>query len=438
MEIEIKKVGNDGEGIGYYNKEPVYIYYAYKDEIVDVNIYKNKRGAYEGEIIEIVKPSVHRVIPKCPYYGKVGTSNLMHINYLEQLNYKLDLVSYHIKRNLNFHVNILKPVSANETFYYRNKIDVPIRKVKGKNMMGLFIRGTNKFLPIKEYVLHKKELDKAANLTLSLMDKYKIDAYDFRTKRGFISNLSIRSNLEEEIQLTFIMVKDTNIEPLVKELINKNSKIVSVYKVITKNKDNRDLFKGKMINVYGSKYLTMKLGNKTFFLTPDSFFQLHTNQALKLFDLIVEHGKLGFNDVVLDAYSGVGSIASFISPHVKEVYAIETVKRAVEANIHGNMFNMLTNITPLVGDVVKVVKDINVAFDIMVFDPPREGLKGELLNFILNSKPKRIIYASCNPETLGKDLKVLSKSYQIEKIIPLDMFPQTSHTESVTFLNLKK
>ncbi len=438
MEIEIKNVGNDGEGIGYYNKEPVYIYYAYKDEIVDVNIYKNRRGAYEGDIIKIIKPSVHRVKPKCPYYGKVGTSNLMHINYDEQLNYKHDLVSYHIKRNLNTNVNILNTIPANETFYYRNKIDVPVRKVKGKNMMGLFIRGTNKFLPIKEYVLHKKELDKAANLALGLMDKYKIDAYDRRTRRGFISNLSIRSNLEEEIQLTFIMVKDYNIEPLVSELVSKNNKIVSVYKVVNKSVNNRDLYKGKMEKVYGTKYLRMKLDDKTFFLTPDSFFQLHTNQALKLFNTIIEHGKLGFNDVVLDAYSGVGSIASFISPHVKEVVAVETIKRAVQANIHGNMFNMLTNITPLVGDVSKVVKDLNISFDVMVFDPPREGLKGELLNFILNSKPKRIIYASCNPETLGKDLKVLSKRYLIEKIIPLDMFPQTSHTESVTFLNLKK
>lgn len=438
MEIEIKRVGNDGEGIGYYENKPVFVYYAYKDEIVDISLYKNRRGAYEGKINKIIKPSIHRVKPKCPYYGQVGTSNLMHISYNEQLNYKREFVKYHIERNIKEHVNILETVPAYQEFYYRNKIDVPVRKIKGKNKMGLFIRGTNNFLPIRHYVLHQKELDEAANLALSLMDKYKIDAYNRRHNSGYVSNLSIRSNIDEEVQLTFILSKDVNLDELVKELTNKNKKIVSVYKVITNRRNNRDLFSGKMTKLYGDKYLKMEMANYSFFLTPDSFFQLHTNQALRLFHAIIEHGKLHHNDVVLDAYSGVGTIASFISPFVKEVVAIERVKSAVDANIHGNMYNMITNMRPLVGDVTKVVKGLNMKFDVMVFDPPREGLKEELLNFILKEKPTRIIYASCNPETLGTDLKVLSKKYSIEKILPLDMFPQTSHTESVTFLTLKK
>lgn len=437
MEIDVLKVGNDGEGIGYYKNKPVFIYYAYKDEIVDVSITTNKRGAFEGKINKIIKPSPHRVEPICPFYGKVGTTNLMHISYDEQLRFKKDFLSFHLKRNINYPVNLEDTIPSAKEFNYRNKITVPVRLFNGQNKMGLFLRGTNTFFPIKFYVIHQEELDKAANDALSLMDKYGINGYDNKTKKGHVKNFSIRVNEKGEVQFTFILAKDVDLDLLVADLIKENKNVVSVYKAIHKQSANRDLLSGKLTKIYGEKYLKMTLNHNVFLLTPDSFFQINTNQAETLFNTIVKESNFKPNDVVLDAFSGVGTIGTYISPFVKEVVAIEIVKKAVQANIESNMINLRTNLTPIVGDVVKTVNSLNRHFNVMVFDPPREGLKSELLKFILKQKPERIIYTSCNPETLGADLKTLDKLYKIEKVIPIDMFPQTSHTESITFLTIK-
>lgn len=437
MELEILKVGNDGEGIGYYNNKPVFVYYAYKDEIVDVSIKKNKRGAYEGTINKIIKPSKHRVKPVCPFYGKVGTTNLMHINYAEQLRYKKDFLRFHFERNLNYQINIEDPLPSTNEFYYRNKITVPVRLFNGKNKMGLFLRGTNTFFPIKYYIIHQKELDEASNDALILMDEFKINAYDLKTKKGHVKNFSIRVNEKGEIQFTFILQKDVNLDKLVNKLTEINKNIVSVYKTVHTKKGNRDLLSEKLINLYGEKYLKITLNQNIFLTTPDSFFQINTKQAETLFNIIVKYGNFKETDVVLDAFSGVGTIGTYISPYVEEVTAIEIVKKAVEANIESNKINLTTNLIPLVGDVIKTVNKLNKKFNVMIFDPPREGLNKEILNFILKQKPERIIYTSCNPETLGTDIKTLNKLYKVIKVIPVDMFPQTSHTESVTFLILK-
>lgn len=437
MQLEILKVGNDGEGIAYYKNRPVFIYYAYKGEVVDVSISKNKRGAYEGRINKIIKASPHRVEPKCPFYGKVGTTNLMHIAYDEQLNYKKEFLEFHFNRNLDYIPKIKEPIRSFNEFYYRNKITVPVRLFKGNNKMGLFLRGTNTFFPIKHYIIHQKELDKAANDALKLMDKYNINGYDFKTRKGNVKNFSIRANEKGEIQFTFILQRDINLNKLVSELVEANKNIVSVYKTVHKARGNRNLLSGKLTKLYGDKHLKMTLNHNVFLLTPDSFFQINTKQAETLFQTIVDYGDFKLDDVVLDAYAGVGTIGTYISPYVKEVVAIEIVKGAVDANIQANMINLKTNLIPILGDVVKTVNRLNKKFTVMVFDPPREGLNNEVLRFILKQAPKKVIYTSCNPETLAKDIKTLTRKYKVDKVILIDMFPQTSHTESITFLTLK-
>lgn len=441
MEIKITRVGNDGEGIGTYNKKSVFVYYAYKDEIVDIDLTVNRRGAYEGTINEIIKSSPHRVEPPCPYYGRVGTSNLMHISYFEQLRYKRELVIYHINRrlkNVGRNIKIDLTVPSEDVLNYRNKIDIPVKKVDQKNEMGLYERGTNIFIPIESYILHKEVLDNLAQDVLKLMDKHKIDAFNNSTKRGYITHLSIRSNEKDELQLTFILNRDVDLSNIVNDLVKDNKDVLSIYKTVSSTTStNRDLLSGELIHLYGDKYLKMTLANKVFLLAPNAFFQLNTKQAEKLFELIVKKANFKKTDVVLDAYSGVGTIASFISPHVKEVVAVERVKAAINALKDSNEINNITNIKAITGDVIKVVDSIKTKFSAMVFDPPREGLRPKVLNFILKQKPKKVIYVSCNPETLANDLRVLAKSYHIKSITPLDMFPHISHTESISILLLK-
>lgn len=441
MKLKILKVGNDGEGIAYYNKKPVYIYYAYKDEVVDVELVKNKRGVYEGNINKIITPSPHRVKPICPYYTQVGSSNLMHINYNEQLNYKKEFIHFHLNtklRKLARGIRVNKTVRSSNEFYYRNKIDLPVRFLDGKNEVGLYKRATNWFVKIDGYVLHQKVLDEVCKNALELMNKFNINGYDEKTKEGYITHLSIRANEKDEVQLTFVLKRKIDLTKLTEELVKNNSKIVSVYYSFVPRLDsNRDLFSNKLVKIYGEDYLKIKLDEFTFLLKPNTFFQLNTKQAEKLFKLVVKKGRLNKNDIVLDAYSGVGTIATFISPHVKEVIAIEKIKEATQANILTNEINNISNLTPITGDVIRRVKELDKKFTVMVFDPPRVGLNKPLIEFILKEVPKKIIYVSCNPETLARDLKELSSKYKIDSITPFDMFPQTSHTESITILYLK-
>ena len=267
--------------------------------------------------------------------------------------------------------------------------------------MGLYLRNTNIFFPIRHYIIHQPELDEAANDALLLMDKLNIEGYDDQKRSGYVKNFSIRVNEKGEIQFTFVLDKDIDLTKLVSELVIANKNIVSIYKTINDSRTNRDLLGGKLIKLYGEKYLKMTLNHNVFLLTPDSFFQINTKQAETLFNTIIKYGNFKADEVVLDAYSGVGTIGTYISPFVKEVVAIEIVSKAVEANIEANKINLRTNLIPLVGDVVEMVSKLNRKFDVMVFDPPREGLKEEVLKFILKQAPKRIIYTSCNPETLG-------------------------------------
>jgi len=441
MKFNITRVGNDGEGIAYYKNKPVFIYYAYKNEIVEGDLFTNKRDSYEATIQNIIKPSKFRIIEKCPYYGKCGGCNLMHINYQEALNYKKETVSFLFNNKLKEETNktiINNTHKSDEIFNYRNKINVPVKLINGKNAIGLFKRGSNDFLQINECITQNNNLNILANQVLLAMNKFLINAYDSKTNTGSIVNLSIRTNLEGKMQLTFVLKNNKNLDEISGYLMKNNKNLVSVYESFVPNyKTNRDMFKGKLKHIKGHLKLEMKISNFKFFLTPNSFFQLNANQAVKLYELVIKKANFKKSDVILDAYSGVGTISTFISSHVKKVIAVESIKDATLAHIESNKINNILNVKPITGDFVKVSTYLKEKFDVMIFDPPRLGLGKEIINYILKEKPKKIIYVSCGMQSLVNDLKELALLYDIISTDPLDMFPQTSHIESVNVLVLK-
>lgn len=441
MKVDVKRVGHDAEGIAYINRKPVFIYYAYKGETVNINLRTNKRGAYEGDLTDVITKSPHRITAPCPYYGICGGCNLMHVNYKESLNYKKETFKFLVNTELKHITNqiiINDTIGSNNTVGYRNKIDIPLQFGNNTNKMGLFHRGSIKFLEIDECLVQENNLNLLAKDILKLMNKYKINAYNNRTKKGYVTHLSIRTNLEGEIQLAFILKRKVNLRSLINELVKRNPKLVSVYESFVPTlKSNRDLFEGEMTLLYGDINLVMKLEDNSFLLTPNSFFQLNTKQALKLYKTIIDKADLKSTDIVLDAYSGVGTIATFLSPHVKSVVAIEYVKDAVRAMERSLEMNQIKNVRTITGDVIKASSRLRYKFDVMVFDPPRIGLGDTMVKYILKNKPREVVYVSCNPVTLFRDLQSLTKLYEIDSITPLDMFPQTSQVESITILKLK-
>ena len=437
MKLLIKRVGNDGEGIAFYNKKPVYIYYAYLNELVEVDLITNKRGVYEGILTKVINPSPHRVSSSI----NLNEANLSHITYEESLNYKNNQITYLMNKYIptlkkNIKLFPITPSPQNE--YYRNKTDLPVKKIKNLNHVGVYKRGTNIFLPITDSVLDNHFLNDTIKLTLSLMDKYKIDSYNRKNDSGSIVSLSIRSNLSGDIQLTFVSKKEIDLTNISKELNKQNPKINSIYLNYVKNyKTNRDIYNGVLKLVFGNKYLNMTLDKYTFLLTPFSFFQLNTNQTLNLYNLIIKIADFKKDEVVLDAYSGVGTIASFISPYVKRVIAVESIKDAVNDLNASLKINEINNVRSIVGDINKMHKHIKDKFDTIIFDPPRSGLTTPLINFVKLKKVNKVIYVSCNPETLFRDLKQFSDTYNILSINPVDMFPKTSQIETICLLKRK-
>lgn len=436
MILKIERIGSDGEGIAYLDGKPVFIYYAYLDEVVEVDVFENKRGALEGNLLKVIEKSPHR---RDSIYedNRLNTAmNLSHINYFEQLKFKRRTLQFLVNQKLRKeNIKVLNTVEAKEEFYYRNKVELPIRTINGKNKAGLFVRGSRNFLPIDGYITHQPILDHVLNDVLNLLNKHKLEGYSPKSKKGLVSHLQLRTNLENEVQVTIVLARDYDLKPLVKDL-SKISEIVSVYKLIS-DLDEYNAMSGRLVHLSGKGHLKMKIGNLDFLLTPKAFFQLNTNQAHRLYERIVELGNFKKSDIVLDAYSGVGTIASFIAPHVKEVVAIESIKDSVRAMNESLVINNINNVKTVTGDVLKVVNYLKLKFDCMVFDPPRTGLGEKLVKFILKQRPKKIIYTSCDPKTLTKDLEQLTTSYTIDHIEPFDMFPNTSQIESITILNLK-
>ncbi|HHT38891.1 MAG: 23S rRNA (uracil(1939)-C(5))-methyltransferase RlmD [Acholeplasmataceae bacterium] len=436
--LTIKRMGNDGEGIAFYQNKPVYIYYAFLNEEVKVEIRRNKRGVYEGVLKEVITPSEHRIPVSWPYYELSGSVNLMHLNYLEALNYKRFIIKRLLERRIKDKVDLRRTVPSEKTSHYRNKTELPLIYFEGKNYPAHYQRGSNQIFKVEELIVEEESIIKAVKEVTALMDKYQINAYNFKTKRGAIASLSLRTNQKEELQITFLTKVKIDLKELVNELVGNNKKIISVYQNYVPNfKTNRDLYSGKLELIKGEKYLPIVLSGYQFYLTPFSFFQLNTLQANKIYQTIVKEGNFKKDDVVLEAYSGVGAIASFVSPYVKKVVAVEEVKAAVNDMNYSLKKNKLNNVKTITGDFKKLIKYLKTSFDKVIFDPPREGLTKVVLDYLLKTLPKEIIYLSCNPLSLIDDLKLLQEKYQIRSMTPYDFFPLTSQVESITFLKLK-
>ena len=438
MKLTIKRMGNDGEGIGFYENKPVYIYYAFLNEEVIVDVFTNKRGVFEGVLKEVVTPSEHRIDVSWPYYMESGSVNLLHLNYLEALNYKKYVIKRLVEKRLPGKIVINNTLPSEKIYHYRNKTDLPVIYQDGKNYMANYYRGSNKLFKVEKLIVEEEVLEKTILEVLSLMDKHNINAFNFKNRKGSVVSLSLRTNLKGEIQLTFITKEKVNLNNLINELVLNNKNIVSVYEnFVPKFKTNIDIYNGKLELIKGSKYLEIELDKYKFYVTPFSFFQLNTAQANKLYQYILKNVSFNKNETVLEAFSGIGTIATFISQLVKQVVAIESIKDSINDMKYSLDKNKITNVKPIVGDAFKVIETLNNKFDKMIFDPPRGGLGKELCETIIKMKPKTIVYVSCNPLTLVDDLKILTKAYKIKTITPLDMFPQTSHVETITLLSLK-
>jgi 23S rRNA (uracil1939-C5)-methyltransferase len=433
MKIKIEKTGINGEGIGYLKNKPIFIASTLPQELVEAEITIDKDRYAIAECLRIVEKSPKRIESPCIYQDRCGGCALMitDVAYQEELkisNLKQSLLKYMGK--LDF--RLIKKIQSNpKPFNYRNQFKHPIKMEKKRLVAGFYKAGTNHFVNISECIVHEDELEKAKFAILNILNKHRCDEFDPPNLQG-IRTLIVRS-MNEEIQVTLVSGKMTLDEKLVKDLMAIKN-VVSLYHSVNTDRHAMDPFGRRLDHIAGKETLDFEFEDLKFSLSPKAFFQLNAHQASLLFkavtDLIPE------NKLVVDAYCGIGALSLMMAKKSEKVIGIEFSQEAIDsANLNAKL-NRLDNCEFIVGDAAEKLSNLRLRPDVLVIDPPRSGLSDEMIKSMLKLKVKEIVYISCNPSTLAKNLNELKSHYRIRSIQPFDLFTHTPLLETVVHLTL--
>ena len=441
LKLTIKRLGINGEGIAYYNKLVIFVDGALPGELCELEITEAREKMAYAKLLEVITPSKFRVEPKCKYYGRCGGCNTMHINYEKMGEYKRNLVIEALERytDLNTRSFEIKPTMLmSNPFGYRFKSQLPVRDFNGKSTVGLYSVDGKDVIYIDSCMNHTDIINNINKNILSLADELNITPYLEKYRRGILKHIVVRvSHLTKEVQVTLVIhEKSPKIFELAKKIVNIPG-VVSVYESLNEDNKDAEIFGDNLKLIEGKKTILEGIGKYKFELLPNAFFQLNPSQTEKLYEVALKAAKLSFKETVLDAFCGVGTIGLYFSHNAKEVIGIESNKEAIDNANNNAKINKVKNASFICGDVYESLKKIDKKFDVIVCDPPRTGLGANLCEAFLDSNAKRIIYISCNPATLAKDLNILSNKYNINSIQPVDMFPNTSHVETICVLTKK-
>lgn len=403
-ETKILRQNNEGFGIGIIDGITTFINGALPNEIVKVKIDKIYKNYASGSIVEIIEKSNQRKIPECPFFNECGGCNLMHQKYIDQLEFKKNKIISIFKKICNMNID-LKKVNSYNTFNYRNKVVFKVEKDK----IGFYKPKTKKIVDIDKCIISNEKI----NDCLLKIRSFIVDKKD------------------NEINEVMIRVCDNKVM-IALDNINKKyeDEFTRIFSDVSSIYINNKL-------VFGVQTLNQTLNNLVFNVSPKSFFQVNPVVAKNLYNKVLEYANK--SDISVDLYSGTGTITLLLSKKSKRVIGVEVVKDAVRDAKKNMILNNIDNAEFLCGkveDKIDELKNLNV--DVLVLDPPRSGSDRKSLKNILQIEPKKIIYISCNPVTLARDINVLKEKYELKEISAFDMFPNTYHVECCTLLSLKK
>lgn len=437
--LEIDDLGSHGEGVGRYNGYTLFIEGALPGETVKAEIVQRQKRFGRARLLTVVTPSPNRVQPACPLFGKCGGCQLMHLDYSQQLAMKTRRVEDAMQRIGNINdVKVSKCIPSDKQLSYRNKIQLPVRNTPNGIALGLYAVSSHELIPIDKCLIHCDIGEKVYSEVASIVKKSGICAFDPATGKGELRHVLIKSATHsKEVLVVLVTSKSatSTLGAIGKAIMFSCPLVKGVVHNINPKNDNVIL--GRTYNVLeGVGYIEEKLGDLKFKISSASFFQVNPEQALKLYTQALEFAELNGSETVLDAYCGVGTLALFFAPHAKSVVGVECVSEAIEDAKVNAKLNGLENVSFVCDSSEKYISSLKTV-DVVLLNPPRKGCDPTLLKGIARVAPKKIIYVSCDPATLARDLSILnSYGYKIDAIQPFDMFPQTAHVETVVKLTL--
>lgn len=445
FEVEIIDNGYEGEGIAKIDNFTIFIKGAIKGERCRIVIVKVNKSFAFGKLLEVLRSSEYRVNTDCTTYKRCGGCSLRHIKYEETLKIKKDMVQNLVNKTLKNKIIVNDVIGMDNPYNYRNKLQYPVGRDKNEiPVMGVFANRTHEIVPVENCLIQNKEAEKIAKEIFKFIKENNISIYDEKTRSGAIRHIIVKIGIKTNEIMCIIVSNDENFsmeKEFVKYIISKFPNVKTIIKNIN-NKNTNVILGDKDIVLYGDGFIYDKLGDYTFKISAKSFYQTNPTQTEVLYNKAIEFAKLDKEDVLCDLYCGIGTIGIFASSKVKQVYGIEIVEEAVEAAKENTKINNVDNIEFVAGDVEKAFKELveehHVEPTAIIVDPPRRGLDTTTINKMLELEVEKLVYVSCNPATMVRDMKMLEEKYEVEKIQPVDMFPYTSHVEVCALLELKK
>ena len=443
--VDIIDNGFEGEGIAKIKDFTIFIPNCIKGEKVKILIVKVLKSHAFGKVIEILKTSEYRVDSDCLTYKRCGGCDLRHIKYEETLKMKQNAVQSLVNKTLKTKIKVEETLGMENPMFYRNKAQYPVGLDKeGKPIIGVFANRTHEIIPIKECLIQNKESQKIAKFVLEFINKNRISIYNEKTRKGLIRHIVTKVGIKSNEIMLIIVINGTKI-PKENELVEQVRKEFKNVKTIIKNinkKATNVIMGNENINLYGNGYIEDILGDYKFKISPLSFYQVNPIQAEKIYQIGVEAASISKKDTVFDLYCGIGTISIFMAKYSKKVYGIEIVEEAIKDAKENAKINHINNTEFISGDVENTLDELingkKIVPDVIMIDPPRKGIDNKSIENILKVSPNKIVYISCNPATLVRDLAKLEEKYDVKMIKPADMFPYSKHVEVITSLEIKK
>lgn len=445
-EVEILSCGMNGEGIARIDGRVVFVPCVMENEKAMIEITQIKKAFAFAKVIKLIKPSPFRVVPQCKICFKCGGCEMLHIAYNHQLEIKKDIVKNCIDKELKIDCNVDEVVACENIVGYRNKIQLPIARIKDEVVAGFFAPDSHDIVPFirqgkgGECLLNDKGMQGIIESFLDFVKKTNLSCYDEKAHKGLVRHLVIRKVDDKYAVCVVINGKELPSYKVFVKMLEDKGYTFSLY--LSQNEKRTNVILGdKVLTLYGKDKLEGQALGIKYFVSLKSFMQVNDSIRDKIYSKVGEIIKESGIDNVIDAYSGIGIMSNIFAKYAKKVYAIEIVPEAIEdakvlAKVNGNE-NKIINIC---GDCAKELPKVVASLDksIVVIDPPRKGCDGKVLEAMLKALPTKIIYVSCNPATLARDMKILSDKYEIQSVTPYDMFPNTRHVETLAVLSSKE